>query len=426
MSKLLVLMLSLIIVSCSKPSKENSSSNSQENSEEVIVFAPINVSIPNTGIMANPITLDFASLAFKQVATQEIIITNNSAIGSLTYSASDFDTSLISPFVISSNTCIASIGSRSKCKIVFTLSNSASLASEQNLTSLFKIKGVDVNLTGILQADATDYNAPIASISVSPSELNFGQFKVGEFRELNLVVKNNSTIASPIVLTTLSNSNITMVSNTCTSSLSARRTCAIKLKYTGANATTKTTEDLFKVSSHSITHSVVITSPSEAEPEVLDIDPVAENSSVPLTQPNIQNGTIRFTNKGTIALKAPVSAISSNAGVEISSISCVGGLQRSKTCDVNYIIRSSSAPAGVSVQSIRLQSGTIASDNFNLNLNITPNASACTVADAQSNGVSITNSNSTIMGQKTGSDVSQCFLASNACNQYYAIASDDK
>lgn len=57
---------------------------------------------------------------------------------------------------------------------------------------------------------------------------------------------------------------------------------------------------------------------------------------------------------------------------------------------------------------------------------IPPVITACSVQDATDNGVDVSNSDSTIVGNKSDSDVSACLLSSSSCDEGYIIASDGK
>lgn len=375
MKIILSLLLMAILSSCSQPNSTSKTSEPTAN-EDIIDFGELSFSVPATGIPAAPQSMDFASIAFKQTGVQSILITNSSSSLNVTYSSQDFDSSLIAPFVITSNGCIGTIQPRKKCKIDFSLSNPTSLQSEQNLTSLFKIKEIDITLTGILAADPTDYSTPAVSISVTPLELNFGVFKVGESKELSVVIRNNGTASAPSSLTSINNPNVTIESNSCGVSLPSRRPCVLKLKYTGVAGESKSFDNLLKIANYQVTHSATITSPSVQEPEVLNIEPSQPSTTISIAQPQTQTGSISYRNTGSVNLLPPVSAVSSDDGIIINSISCVGGLSRSKICNVSYTINSSLLPPGASVQSIRLQSGTIASENLAVNVTVTAGQSS--------------------------------------------------
>jgi hypothetical protein len=252
-----LILLALFAIGCSKT---NNPTKSVEITDEIIQFESLTINTSTTGLIPSA-ALDFASLAFHQSATQSLIISNKSS-SSLVIAAEDISSSMLPPFTITKNTCIGTIASRKSCVIDFQLSNSASLSSEQIISSSLIVKGATISLTGILQAVPAPSTVPDFALSISPTSLQFGTLIDGQTSELSVIIKNNATVAKTTALAIISSQKVAISSNTCPASLGSRKTCTIKFKYTAAGNETVSEQSLTSISNMPVLYSVIVDNPT--------------------------------------------------------------------------------------------------------------------------------------------------------------------
>lgn len=371
----LFLVVLSLLVSCSQK-KENTQKNNNNVSEE-IVFEALSVKTSLVGgINTIPVSsLDFATLQPKQSASQDLIITNGD-LSPLIFGSNDIVATDISPFVMTESCSNKSIARNRSCKLSFSITNSPS-PIENVLTKSLTIKGTQIQLTATLAPDLTPPTVPNVSLIVSPSILDFGSMKVGELKELSIAVTNKGTTTQSISAPVLSNPNISLTSNTC-SNLLRNRACSMKFTYTGTSDVNVSQETFSSIANNEIKYSVLIETPVEPVPEVLNIN--SKTPEVNLSLADVQNQvlTATFTNNGTTALPSPIQVVANpQNAVTISSVSCSGGLSRGRTCNVTYTINSSQLPSGQTAIDLRLQSGTFLSNPQVVNVN---NSSSSIVA----------------------------------------------
>jgi hypothetical protein len=363
-------------------------------------------------------SLDFATLQPKQSGAQDLIITNGDS-SALVFGASDIIATDISPFIMTETCSNKSIARNRSCKLTFSVLNNPS-HTETVLTKSLTIKGSVIQLTATLAADLTPPDAPVANLIVSPTLLDFGIMKDGDVKELSIAVTNKGITTQNIAAPVITNPKIAITSNTC-SALSRNRSCSIKFSYTASSDESVSQETFTSIANNEIKHSVLVQAPV---PEVRNINPSVASSNVSLTEPEIINGSLIFTNKGITSLPSPVVlSAQPETGVTVNSVSCSGGLSRNRSCSVSYSLNSALLAGGISQVQLKLQSGVLASNIHTINLNVTKLAAPCTLADVQSNGWN-TENQSSISGMKVGSDVSQCVISS--CNQYFSVNTSSK
>lgn len=423
--KFLIILITASLMSCSKNEKNNQE-NQIENLSDQVQFEALSI---KTSLVAgeNKIpeaSLDFATLQQKQSASQDLIITNGLVSG-LVFGPNDIDSSNISPFVVSETCSNKTIARNRSCKLTFSIVNNPN-PTELVLSKSLTIKGTVIQLTATLAPDLTPVDAPIVSLIVSPTSLDFGSMKNGEQKELSIAITNKGTTTQAIAAPVISNPKLFITSNTC-SSLIRNRSCSIKVRYTASDDEVINQEVFTSIVNNDIKYSVLVQSPTVNEPQVLTINPSISSSSLNLTEPQIHNGSLSFTNTGTISLPSPVQLVAQPSnGVSVNSVSCSGGLSRNRNCLVSYSINSSLVAGGLYQIQLKLQSGTLSSNAHIINLNVNKLDGPCTLADALLNNVDISNSNSIISGIKTGENVSACILAENACNHAYQRNVDGK
>jgi hypothetical protein len=417
----LISTLILTLTSCSKNEKNHLKVSDTTLPE--IVFEPLSIRTSLVdGINALPsASLDFATLQPKQSGTQELIITNGLS-GELVFGASDIDSNDIAPFTMTESCSNKTIARNRSCKLTFNISNNPN-SVETVLTKSLTIKGSIIQLTATLAADSTPINSPVSGIIVSPNSLDFGLMKSGENKELSIAVTNKGTSTQIIPAPIISNPKISVTSNTC-SSLVRNRSCSIKIRYSASDDESVTQQSFTSIANNEITHSILVQSPTINQPQILTISPVISSSNLNLNEPQIQSATLSFTNTGTLELPSPVQVIAQpSTGIVINSISCSGGLSRGRICSVSYSLNSALISGGASQIQFKLQSGTLASSNHVVNLNVTKLSSPCSLSDVQANGWNTSNQAS-ISGMKIGSDVSQCVVSN--CNLNFLLNNELK
>lgn len=413
--KILVLFLT-VLAGCSQ--SNNSPQQQSILPDETIEFQAVSINTSASGVIPSA-SLDFASLAFQQSAKQSLIISNHSS-APLVISAEDISSLMLAPFEISLNTCIGSIAARKKCTIEFKLSNSSSLSSEQIISSSLIVKGAIISLTGTLQAAPSPSVAPDVSLSVSPTSLQFGSMVDSNISELSIIIKNNATVAKPVSLSTLSSNKITISSNTCPASLGARKTCTVKFQYSAAGNEIIADQPLISISNYQVLYSVSVENPTTQNPVVItSVQPIAPPTAITLTQPNAMTGSVGFKNNGSSTFVGPIIATASHPAITISSVSCPAGLVRGRTCIVNFSVNSPDAPIGLSSQSIKLQSGTTASDGAILDFSISTPGPAVACSSLNDSELQSLGYTTTHIASVSG-DAPNCVI--QTCDPYYERA----
>ena len=193
-----------------------------------------------TAVSLSPVTLTFASATEGSTSAAQAVTVKNIGTGAVTLTSETLTGTNASSFVISANTCGASLASNATCTVSVEFNPAAAGTLTASLSVADNASGSPqtVSLTG------TGTVASTLAVSLSPTTLTFASTTQGSTSAAQVVTVSNtgnSTLTLTSETLTGTNASSYLISaNTCGSSLAASATCAVSIEFTPAAAGTLT------------------------------------------------------------------------------------------------------------------------------------------------------------------------------------------
>jgi hypothetical protein len=218
------------------PAEAGGSSATLIISSSTLGVKPVTVSLNGagqaaSGLNVSPALLNFApTLAGSSSAEQTVTISNTSS-----GPASQFAISITAGFVLTQNTCTASLASNATCTVgvVFAPGSTGLVSGALNVSSASIGNTASVELSGT--------GAVAAAIQVTPANISFATTGVGQTSSPTTVtVTNSGTVANLNNLALTAPTGFQLVSNTCADTLGPGLSCTAGVEFapTAAGAQT--------------------------------------------------------------------------------------------------------------------------------------------------------------------------------------------
>jgi hypothetical protein len=188
----------------------------------------LTVNLSGNGLVAWNVSLTPGSLNFGQVKVGATSATQPAQLQNVSASAVAITgASVTAPFVLSSNSCGASLATNSSCQMTVAFAPTQSGASTGQLTVTDSAGTQTVQLTGTGAAPATD--------SLSPAALTFVATSTGQISTAQTVTITNSGDVALHIASIASSANFQQ-SSSCLSGVAAHSSCAVSVTFAPTQA----------------------------------------------------------------------------------------------------------------------------------------------------------------------------------------------
>ncbi len=274
-------------------------------------------------IVFTPTSVIFAATTVNQSDPSQIVTVANTGGSVAALQTPVITGTAAGDFVITANTCTATLAASTACSIQITFTPSAAGTRFATLSITDSAGTQTASLTGTGNSPATD--------TLSATALTFAQQQLNTTSPAQQVTLTNSGgVALTLIAASVSTGDFA-ITNACGNSLAAGSTCAITVTFTptatGTRTATLTLSDQFR------TQTITLTGIGIAPPGI-SISPATlafPATGVTLTAPA---QTITLTNNGGLPLTLSNAAIS--PGFAIASTTCGSTLSPNSAC--NYVI----------------------------------------------------------------------------------------
>ena len=225
--------------SCNFSVAYSPSNTGADNAAVTVAFAGGSIQVTLTGSGAAPpaaaLSASPASLAFGSVTVgatsvaRSVTVTNN---GGTTATGIGFANSNDAEFVVSNNTCGATLAAGASCTFKVAYAPAAAGGDSASLTINSSASPVTVSLTGTGTAAAT------ANLSASPATAAFGNVTVGQTSAATTITINNTggAAASTVAIANSNAAEFVVSSSTCGATIANGASCTLAVAYAPAAA----------------------------------------------------------------------------------------------------------------------------------------------------------------------------------------------
>ncbi|SNS31770.1 Transmembrane protein 131-like [Granulicella rosea] len=267
-------------------------------------------------VVLTPVALSFPSaIVGARSAVQNIAISNTGGVASAIASIA-----ISGDFVITANTCGATLAAGTGCTVSIVFAPSASGVRTGTLTVVDDVGTQTASLTGTGTAPATDALAPL-SLSFAPQVLNTAS------AAQQVTLTNSGDVALTLIAASIASGDFTAV-NGCGASLNAHSTCVIAVSFVpksvGAQTGVLTVADQFRSQS-------VALSGAGLAPAGVSLSPVSglTFANTPVGQTSAVQ-TVTLTNNGGVALA--ISGVAVTGDFVSSASTCGSSLAAGAAC----------------------------------------------------------------------------------------------